>query len=161
GHVFKRYADFHARLATTRHRLCEELMRVTSEAVMDVIENRLPGQKVRAAGDRDLKVSISYPVLHDTEALKRRRTEWDQTRRGVVCIGAATGNQIIGEWIDRAARGDISADEMPTAVQLIRSLCHGSESGAPAIAAKASTQAIGFSNTAKELHDWVGAEGSI
>ena len=128
GHIFKRYADFHARLATTRHRLCEELMSVTSEAVMDVIENRLPGQHVRAAGDRDLKVSISYPVLQDTEALKKRRAEWDQTLRGVVEIGAATGNQIIGEWIDRAARGDISADEMPTAVQLIRSLCQHSES---------------------------------
>lgn len=161
GHVFKRYADFHARLATTRHRLCEELMRVTSEAVMDVIENRLPGQNVRAAGDRDLKVSISYPVLHDTEALKKRRTEWDQTLRGVVSMGAATGNQIIGEWIDRAARGDISAEEMPTAVQLIRSLCHRSESSTPALPANISTQALGFSNTAKELHDWIGAEGTI
>ena len=161
GHVFKRYADFHARLATTRHRLCEELMRVTSEAVMDVIENRLPGQKVRAAGDRELKVSISYPVLHDTEALKRRRAEWDQTLRGVVSIGAAKGNEIIGEWIDRAARGEISAEEMPTAVQLIRSLCHRSESGMPALPANTSAQALGLSNTAKELHDWIGVEGSI
>jgi hypothetical protein len=163
GHIFKRYADFHARLATTRHRLSEELMRVTSEAVMDVIENRLPGQRVRAAGDRDLKVSISYPVLHDTEALKKRRAEWDQTLRGVVSIGAATGNQIIGEWIDRAARGDISADEMPAAVRLIRSLCQTSESSANrlAIPASATTQALGFSNTAKELHDWLGTEGNI
>ena len=200
GHIFKRYADFHARLATTRHRLCEELMRVTSEAVMDVIENRLPGQHMRAAGDRDLKVSISYPVLQDTEALKKRRTEWDQTLRGVVEIGAATGNQIIGEWIDRAARGDISADEMPTAVQLIRSLCQHSESSGrtsnlalPAnsnvtpsprgegwgegdrdvrttgrlhgngqthdIAVNATP--MGLSTTAKELHDWIGTEGTV
>ena len=161
GHVFKRYADFHARLATTRHRLCEELMRATSESVMELIENRLPGQNVRAAADRDLKVSISYPVLHDTEALKKRRAEWDDTLRGVVSIGAATGNQIIGEWIDRAARGDISSEEMPGAVQVIRSLCYHSESDAPVISANASIRTLGYSNTARELHDWIGAEGSI
>src|SRR5262249_46360920 len=35
GHVFKRYADFHRRLAEMRHRLAEELLEVTEEAVLN------------------------------------------------------------------------------------------------------------------------------
>jgi len=166
GHVFKRYADFHAKLAEARHRLCDEVMRVTHDAVCDVLENKLPGQHVRAGTDTDLSISISYPVLHDTEALKKRRVEWEETLRGIVSAGAATGNQIIGDWIDRAARGDISADEMPAAVQLIRSLSGRSESAPLEIGSGreprlAAAPALGYSNTAKELHDWIGKEGNI
>jgi len=43
GHVFKRYAEFHRRLAEMRHRLAEDLLEVTEEAVMNLLEKRLPG----------------------------------------------------------------------------------------------------------------------
>jgi hypothetical protein len=163
GHVFKRYADFHVRLAETRHRIADEIRQVTGETLVDMLENKLPGQKIKAGADGDVKVSISYPVLNDAEALKKRREEWEETMRGVVSIGATTGNQIIGEWIDRAARGDITAEEMPAAVELIRSLCPAPASDARALGTgqRAPAPALGFSGTAKELHDWIGRDESI
>lgn len=123
GHVFKRYADFHRRLAETRHRLCEELMELTHEAVLNLLENHLPGLNLRKGAGRDIKISISHPVLNDTAMLQRRRVEWDETLRSIVSIGAETGNQIIGDWLERAARGDISREEVPAAVRTLRALC--------------------------------------
>jgi hypothetical protein len=127
GHVFKRYADFHRHLAEMRHRLCEELMKLTGEAVLNLLENNLPGINLRKGIGRDIKISVSHAVLNDTAMLRRRRTEWDETLRGIVSIGAETGNQIIGDWLERAARGDISREEVPAAVQALRALCQRSD----------------------------------
>jgi len=66
GHVFKRYAEFHRRLAEMRHRLAEDLLEVTEEAVMNLLEKRLPGLNLGAAVGRDIKISISHPILNDT-----------------------------------------------------------------------------------------------
>jgi hypothetical protein len=159
GHVFKRYADFHVRLAETRHRVADEIRQATSDTLVDILENKLPGQKLRPG--LEVALSISYPVLHDAEALKKRREEWDETMRGVVSIGAAKGNEIIGEWIDRAARGDISAEEMPVAIDLIRSLCPPAAAQPLAIPAQSSSSTNAFSRTAKELHAWLGNDASI
>ena len=126
GHVFKRYADFHRRLAETRHRLSEDLLEVTEQAVLNLLENRLPGMNLRGAVGKDIKISISHPVLNDTDALRQRRVEWDETLRSIVSIGAETGNQIIGDWLERAARGDISQEELPVAVEAMRALCQRS-----------------------------------
>jgi hypothetical protein len=126
GHVFKRYADFHRRLAETRHRLSEDLLEVTEQAVLNLLENRLPGLNLRGAVGKDIKISISHPVLNDTDALRQRRVEWDETLRSIVSIGAETGNQIIGDWLERAARGDISQEELPVAVEAMRALCQRS-----------------------------------
>jgi hypothetical protein len=125
GHVFKRYADFHRRMAEMRHRLSEDLLEVTEEAVMNLLEKRLPGLNLGAAVGTEIKVSISHPILNDTVTLQQRRTEWDETLRSIVSIGAETGNQIIGDWLERAARGDISQEEVPTAVEALRALCQG------------------------------------
>lgn len=160
GHIFKRYADFHAHLAETRHDACEELMEETRAALEDVMDNQLTGQSIRADDQNEVKILVSYPVLQDNETLKRRRAEWDETLRSVVSIGAATGNQIIGDWIDRAVRGDISAEDIPAAAQLIRSLAQRSESSGGAIPVNG-TPALGFSETAKELHDWIGDGESV
>jgi len=121
GHIFKRYADFHVRLAETRHRIAEDVREAAYLTIVDLMEKRLPGQKLKAGHDANL--SIAYPVLHDAEGLKKRREEWDETMRGVVSIGAAKGNEIIGEWIDRAARGEVTAEEMPAAMEIFRALC--------------------------------------
>jgi hypothetical protein len=161
GHVFKRYAEFHARVAETGHDACQEIMEETRAAIEDVLDNQLTGQSIRADDENEVKITVSFPVLQDNECLKRRRAEWDETMRSVVSIGAATGNQIIGDWIDRAVRGDISTDDIPAAAQLIRSLAQRSESGTAAIAANSSTPALGFSETAKELHEWIGEGGSV
>jgi hypothetical protein len=161
GHVFKRYAEFHARVAETGHDACQEIMDETRAAIEDVLDNQLTGQSIRADNENEVKITVSFPVLQDNESLKRRRSEWDETMRSVVSIGAATGNQIIGDWIDRAVRGDISTDDIPAAAQLIRSLAQRSESGTAAISANSSTPALGFSETAKELHDWIGEGGSV
>jgi len=126
GHVFKRYADFHRRLAETRHRLAEDLLEVTEEAVLNLLESRLPGLNLRGAVGREIKICISHPVLNDTAALQLRRVEWDETLRSIVSIGAETGNQIIGDWLNRAARGDISQEEVPVAVRALRALCERS-----------------------------------
>jgi len=126
GHVFKRYADFHRHLAETRHRLSEDLIEVTEDAVMNLLEKRLPGMNLLNAVGQDIKVSVSHPVLNDTAGLKQRRVEWDETLRSVVSIGAEKGNEIIGDWLDRAARGDISREEMPGAVEALRALCQRS-----------------------------------
>ncbi len=123
AHVFKRYADFHRHLAETRHRLCAELMELTHEAVLNLLENHLLGLNLRKGVGGDIKISISHAVLNDTAMLRNRRAEWDETLRGVVSIGAETGNQIIGHWLDRAARGEISREEVPAAVQALRALC--------------------------------------
>jgi hypothetical protein len=123
GHVFKRYADFHRHLAETRHRLCDQLMELTYDAVLNLFENHLPGLNLRKGIGRDIKISISHPVLNDTAMLQRRRAEWDETLRSIVSIGAETGNQIIGDWLERAARGDISREDVPTAAQALRALC--------------------------------------
>jgi hypothetical protein len=133
----------------------------TRAAIEDVLDNQLTGQSIRADNENEVKITVSFPVLQDNESLKRRRSEWDETMRSVVSIGAATGNQIIGDWIDRAVRGDISTDDIPAAAQLIRSLAQRSESGTAAISANSSTPALGFSETAKELHDWIGEGGSV
>jgi hypothetical protein len=125
GHVFKRYADFHRRMAEMRHRLSEDLLEVTEEAVMNLLEKRLPGLNLSAAVGTEIKVSISHPILNDTVTLQQRRTEWDETLRSIVSIGAETGNQIIGDWLERAARGDISQEEVPSAVEALRALCQG------------------------------------
>jgi hypothetical protein len=161
GHIFKRYADFHARLAETRHDACEELMEQTRAAIEDVLDNQLTGQSIRADDGNEVKVLVSFPVLQDNEILKRRRAEWDETMRSIVSIGAATGNQIIGEWIDRAVRGDISAEDIPVAAQLIRSLAQRSDSAAPALPINSAIPALGFSDTAKQLHDWIGDGASL
>jgi hypothetical protein len=129
GHVFKRYADFHVRLAETRHRIADDLRQVTNDTLVETLEHKLPGQKLRAG--LDVSLSISYPNLHDADALRKRREEWDETMRGVVSIGASKGNEIIGEWIDRAARGDITAEEMPAAMELMRALCAPNGKQAP------------------------------
>ena len=121
GHIFKRYADFHVRLAETRHRIADEVREAASDTLVDILENKLPGQKLKAG--TDVNLSISYPVLYDAEGLRRRREEWEETMRGVVSIGAAKGNEIIGSWIDRAARGEVTAEEMPVAMETLRSLC--------------------------------------
>jgi hypothetical protein len=126
GHVFKRYADFHRRLAEMRHRLAEDLLEVTEEAVMNLLEKRLPGLNLAAAVGRDIKISVSHPILNDTVTLQQRRSEWDETLRSIVSIGAETGNQIIGDWLERAARGDISQEEVPVAVEALRALCQRS-----------------------------------
>jgi hypothetical protein len=130
GHVFKRYADFHRRLAETRHNLAEDLLDVTEEAVLNLLEKGLPGLNLGAAVGRDIKISISHPILNDTAELQQRRAEWEETLRGIVSIGAETGNQIIGNWLDRAARGDISQEEVPVAVEALRALCQRSGEGA-------------------------------
>jgi hypothetical protein len=132
GHVFKRYADFHRRLAEMRHRLAEDLLEVTEDAVMNLLEKRLPGLNLGAAVGRDIKISISHPILNDTVTLQQRRAEWDETLRSIVSIGAETGNQIIGDWLDRAARGDISQEEVPVAVEALRALCQRSGEGSAA-----------------------------
>ena len=128
GHVFKRYADFHVRLAETRHRIADDIREAASDALVDILENKLPGQKLKTGADVNL--SISYPVLHDADGLKRRREEWEETMRSVVSIGAAKGNEIIGDWIDRAARGEVTAEEMPMAMEALRSLCTPGAKGA-------------------------------
>lgn len=161
GHVFKRYAEFHARLAETRNEVCEEIIEETRAAIEDVLDNQLTGQSIRADNENEVKITVSYPVLQDNESLKRRRAEWDETMRGVVSIGAATGNQIIGDWIDRAVRGDISAEDIPAAAQLIRSLGQRSDSAAATLGTGANSPALGFSQTAKELHDWIGEDASV
>jgi hypothetical protein len=135
GHVFKRYADFHRRLAETRARLCEELMEVTYEAVLNLLENHLPGLNLRKRVGRDIKISISHAVLNDTAMLRRRRVEWDETLRGIVSIGAETGNQIVGDWLQRAARGEISREEAPAAAQALRALCQGASDPLPRLVA--------------------------
>jgi hypothetical protein len=132
GHVFKRYADFHRRLAEMRHRLAEELLEVTEEAVLNLLEKRLPGLNLGEAVGRDIKISISHPILNDTMTLQQRRAEWDETLRSIVSVAAETGNEIIGDWLDRAARGDISQEEVPMAVEALRALCQGSGDGAVA-----------------------------
>src|SRR5438477_727456 len=76
GHVFKRYADFHVRLAETRHRIAEQIREAAYLTVVDLMENRLPGQKLKAG--LDVNLCIAYPVLHDAEGLKKRRDEWDE-----------------------------------------------------------------------------------
>jgi hypothetical protein len=129
GHVFKRYADFHRRLAEMRHRLAEDLLEVTEEAVLNLLEKRLPGLNLGTAVGRDIKISISHPILNDTVTLQQRRAEWDETLRSIVSIGAETGNQIIGDWLDRAARGDISQEEVPVAIETLRALCQRSGDG--------------------------------
>jgi hypothetical protein len=129
GHVFKRYAEFHRRLAEMRHRLAEDLLEVTEDALMNLLEKRLPGLNLGAAVGRDIKISISHPTLNDTVTLQQRRAEWDETLRSIVSIGAETGNQIIGDWLERAARGDISQEEVPAAVEALRALCHRSGEG--------------------------------
>lgn len=161
GHVFKRYADFHAHLAETRHDACEELMQETRAALEDVLDNQLTGQSIRADNENEVKILVSFPVLQDNEILKRRRAEWDETMRSIVSIGAATGNQIIGDWIDRAVRGDISAQDIPAAAELIRSLANRSDSGAAALPMNSAAPALGFSETAKQLHDWIGDGASV
>ena len=129
GHVFKRYAEFHRRLAEMRHRLSEDLLEVTEEAVMNLLEKRLPGLNLGGAVGRDIKISISHPILNDTVTLQQRRAEWDETLRSIVSIGAETGNQIIGDWLERAARGDISQEEVPVAMEALRGLCQRSGDG--------------------------------
>jgi len=109
-----------------RHRLAEDLLEVTEEAVMNLLEKRLPGLNLGAAVGRDIKISISHPILNDTVTLQQRRAEWDKTLRSIVSIGAETGNQIIGDWLDRAARGDISQEEVPVAMEVLRALCRRS-----------------------------------
>jgi hypothetical protein len=161
GHIFKRYAEFHARVAETRIALCEEIMQETRAAIEDILDNQLTGQSIRADDDNEVKIRVSFPVLQDNETLKRRRAEWDETMRGVVSIGAATGNQIIGDWIDRAVRGDISAEDIPTAAQLIRTLGQRSGTAAGEIPANGRVPELGFSETAKELHDWIGDSASV
>ena len=96
---------------------------------MNLLEKRLPGLNLGAAVGRDIKISISYPILNDTVTLQQRRAEWDETLRSIVSIGAETGNQIIGDWLDRAARGDISQEEVPVAVEALRALCQRSGGG--------------------------------
>jgi hypothetical protein len=71
-----------------------------------------------------IKVSVSHPVLTDSPALVRRRTEWDDTLRTIVSIGAEKGNEIVGNWIQRAAKGEVSAEEVPVAVEALRALCN-------------------------------------
>jgi hypothetical protein len=132
GHVFKRYADFHRRLAEMRHRLAEELLEVTEEAVLNLLEKRLPGLNLGEAVGRDIKISISHPILNDTMTLQQRRAEWDETLRSIVSVAAETGNEIIGDWLERAARGDISQEEVPMAVEALRALCHRAGDGAAA-----------------------------
>jgi hypothetical protein len=140
GHVFKRYADFHVRLAETRHRIAEQIREAAYVTIVDLMENRLPGLKLKAAQDANL--SIAYPVLHDAEGLKKRREEWDETMRGVVSIGAAKGNEIIGEWIDRAARGEVTAEEMPAAMEIFRALCGPSGSNGRPLELSASSSSF-------------------
>jgi len=161
GHIFKRYADFHVRLAETRHRIADEIRQAASDTLVEMLEHKLPGQKLKAGTDASL--AIAYPVLHDAEGLQRRREEWDETMRGVVSIGAAKGNEIIGEWIDRATRGEITAEEMPVAMDLLRSLCAPpASSGRPLeIAAQSGPTQPGFAGTAQELHAWIGKDASI
>jgi hypothetical protein len=124
GHVFKRYAEFHRRLADMRHTLCEDLMSATYESVTELLERGLPGQSLRVGVAEGIKVSVSHPVLTDSPALVRRRTEWDDTLRTIVSIGAEKGNEIVGNWIQRAAKGEVSAEEVPAAVEALRALCN-------------------------------------
>lgn len=126
GHVFKRYADFHRHLAEMRHRLSEELMEITEQAVLNLLAKRLPGLDLSAEVGKGIKLAISHPILTDTAVLQQRRAEWDETMRGIVSIGAETGNQIIGSWLERAARGEISKEEVPVAVEALRALCERS-----------------------------------
>jgi hypothetical protein len=123
GHVFKRYADFHRRLASKRHDLCEDLMQAAHEATVDLLEHKLPGQTLRVGMVDGVNVSISHPVLADTLSLQNRRDEWDETLRTIVSIGAEKGNEIVGEWIQRAAKGEVSVEEVPAAVEALRALC--------------------------------------
>ena len=134
-------------------------MKVTNEAVVDVLEKKLPGQHLQASSDDSVKVAISYPILDDTDMLKKRRVEWDETLRSIVSIGAATGNQIIGDWIDRAARGDISQTDVPLIVQMLRG-ANGGARGAKEIGKGPGCQ-LWNSRTAKELHDWIGRDQNL
>jgi len=161
GHIFKRYADFHRRLAEMRHKLFDEIMKVTYDAVVGILENKLPGQKVQPGIEEGIKVSISYPVLVDTRLLQKRRAEWDETLRGIVSAGAATGNKIVGEWIERASRGDIKPDDLPAVIQLIQASCGRTGTDSIAIPGRLSAPALEVSPTAQELHDWLGTDRSI
>jgi hypothetical protein len=129
GHVFKRYAEFHRRLADMRHTLCEDLMSATYESVTELLERGLPGQSLHVGVAEGIKVSVSHPVLTDSPALVRRRTEWDDTLRTIVSIGAEKGNEIVGDWIQRAAKGEVSAAEVPAAVEVLRGLCQHNRGG--------------------------------
>ena len=161
GHVFKRYADFHRKLAEMRHNLFDLIRKLTYDAVAGVLENMLPGQRVQPELEKGLRISVSYPVLSDTRILQQRRAEWEETMRGIVSIGATTGNQIVGDWIDRAARGDITPDDMPRVIQLIRSSCERPGGKTLEIPGRTGAPALDFSPTAKELHDWLGNDQSI
>jgi hypothetical protein len=161
GHVFKRYADFHRRLAEVRHKLFDEIMKVTYDAVAGVLENKLPGQNVRPGVEEGVNVSVSYPVFADTRTLQKRRAEWDDTLRGIVSIGATTGNQIVGEWIDRASRGDIKPDDLPAVVEMLRSTCGRPGVKEIDVPGRPSAPALDFSPAARELHDWLGKDQSI
>jgi hypothetical protein len=161
GHFFRRYADFHRRLAETRGHLFEEVMKVANDAVSNVLENKLPGQRVRMGEDRHVKVSVAHPVLDDAKPLQKRRSEWDQTLRTIVSDGAVTGNQIVGDWIDRASRGQVTPEQTPVFVQLMRASCRTEEAGALANGAATGTKALNFSQPATELLNHLGADSNI
>jgi hypothetical protein len=126
GHVFKRYADFHRRLAATRKRLCEDIREAAYKSIYDLLENQLPGQDFAPGFADEVRVTISHPVLTDTISLQRRRSEWDETLRTVVHAGAESGTRIVGEWLERAARGEVSVEEVPLAAQALQALAQGS-----------------------------------
>jgi hypothetical protein len=161
GHFFRRYADFHRRLAETRGHLFEEVMQVANDAVSNVLENKLPGQRVRMGEDRHVKVSIAHPVLDDAKSLQKRRSEWDQTLRTIVSDGAVTGNQIVGDWIDRASRGQVTPEQTPVFVQLMRASCRKDEPGMLGNGAPRETKALKFSKPATELLKHLGADSDI
>jgi hypothetical protein len=161
GHFFRRYADFHRRLAETRGHMFDEVMKVANDAVSNVLENKLPGQHVRMGEDRHVKVSIAHPVLDDAMALQKRRSEWDQTLRTIVSDGAVTGNQIVGDWIDRASRGQVTPEQTPVFVQLMRASCRTTDAGALGNGPAMGTKALKFSQPAAELLKHLGADSDI
>jgi hypothetical protein len=143
GHVFKRYADFHRRLAEVKRRVGELVMEAAYATVLEMLEKNLPGQSLRVGISEGISLSISRPLLNDSLTLIERRKEWEETMRSVVSIGAEKGNQIVGEWLERAARGEISVEEVPEAAQALRALCY--RNGREAIDCRATVRpALGY-----------------
>ncbi len=118
-------------------------MQSAYEAVNHLLEHKLPGQDFRLSVGQDVRISIAFPVLTETPMLRTRREEWDETLRTIVSVSAETGNQIIGHWIDRAARGEMEATEVPVAVEALRAICQRSGEDGPARPVK--TLALGYS----------------
>ncbi|HVV00606.1 MAG TPA: hypothetical protein VHH88_04540 [Verrucomicrobiae bacterium] len=161
GHFFRRYADFHRRLAETRNQLFTDVMKAANEAVFNVLEHTLPGQRIRPGEEHNVKVSIAHPVLDDARSLQMRRSQWDQTLRAIVSDGAATGNRIVGEWIDRAARGQVTPEQTPVFVQLMRATCRANDPAALEAQPAGRTRALGCASDVNQIIERLGEGATV